>query len=54
MDFIPEGDPGRETLQELTADLLKAVCRYQSEEGRWYQVVDKGGQEGNWLENSCS
>ena len=54
LDFIPEGDPGRETLQELTADLLKAVCRYQSEEGRWYQVVDKGGQEGNWLENSCS
>ena len=35
-------------------DLLQALCRYQSEEGRWYQVVDKGGQTGNWLENSCS
>ena len=30
------------------------MCRYQSEEGRWYQVVNKGGQKGNWLENSCS
>jgi unsaturated rhamnogalacturonyl hydrolase len=30
------------------------LCKFQSEEGRWYQVVNKGGQEGNWLENSCS
>jgi len=30
------------------------LCRYQSEEGRWYQVVNKGDREENWLENSCS
>ena len=35
-------------------ELLEAVCRYQSEDGRWYQVVNKGGMKGNWLENSCS
>lgn len=35
-------------------ELLQTVCNYQSDQGRWYQVVDKGGQEGNWLETSCS
>ena len=54
MDFIPEEHPRYGELCSLVRDLLEAVCRYQSEEGRWYQVVDKGGQEGNWLENSCS
>jgi unsaturated rhamnogalacturonyl hydrolase len=38
----------------MCTDLLKALCRYQSEDGRWYQVVNKGDQPGNWLENSCS
>lgn len=54
MDFMPEDYPARNELREMVRNLLEAVCRYQSEEGRWYQVVNKGGQEGNWLENSCS
>ena len=54
LDFIPEEHPGYQDMCALVRDLLEAVCRYQSAEGRWYQVVDKGGQEGNWLENSCS
>lgn len=54
LDFIPENYPKRKELEKLVVDLLSAVCRYQSEDGRWYQVVNKGGQEGNWLENSCS
>ncbi len=54
LDYVPEDHPDREQLRALVRDLLVAVCAFQSEEGRWYQVVDKGGQEGNWLENSCS
>lgn len=54
LDFIPENHPKRPELEALVANLLKAVCAFQSEEGRWYQVVNKGGEEGNWLENSCS
>lgn len=54
LDFVPEGHRKREALRKLVRELLEAVCRFQSEEGRWYQVVNKGGQEGNWLENSCS
>lgn len=58
LDYIPDDNPSEhaayQALRGLVRDLLTAVCHYQSQEGRWYQVVDKGGQEGNWLENSCS
>ena len=54
LDFVPADHPRRMELENLVKYLLEAVCRFQSEEGRWYQVVNKGGCEGNWLENSCS
>lgn len=54
MDHMNEKHPMYEKLKEIVCELLQAVCRYQSEDGRWYQVVDKGGQEGNWLETSCT
>lgn len=41
-------------LAGIVRDLLEALCRYQSDDGRWYQVVNKPGEPGNWLENSCS
>ncbi len=54
LNFIPKSHAKYDQLCEMVRNLLTALCRYQSEEGRWYQVVNKGGQEGNWLENSCS
>lgn len=54
LDFIPKDYEKRLELECLVRDLLEAACKYQSEEGRWYQVVDKGDQPENWLENSCS
>lgn len=54
LDFMPSDHPKYGELQRLVRELLEAVCRYQSPEGRWYQVVDKGDRPGNWLENSCS
>lgn len=54
LDFLPKEHPQYGELQRLVRELLTAVCKYQSEEGRWYQVVDKGGRPGNWLETSCS
>lgn len=47
-------DTGFCELQEIAKELLSALLTYQSEDGRWYQVVDKGSEPGNWLENSCS
>lgn len=54
LDFLDGSHPKYQEMRDLVGNLLMAVCRYQSEDGRWYQVVDKGGVEGNWLENSCS
>lgn len=54
LDFLPANHPKRAELERLVRELMTAVCRYQSEQGRWYQVVDKGGNSGNWLETSCS
>lgn len=54
LDFMPREHKDHEALWMLVQNLLLAVLNYQSEEGRWYQVVNKGDQPGNWLENSCS
>ncbi len=54
LDFIPKDHKKRSEMERFVRELLQTVCNYQSDQGRWYQVVDKGGQEGNWLETSCS
>ena len=54
LDHIPEDTPGRGEVIRMACDLLKNLCRYQSGDGRWYQVVDKVDVPGNWPENSCS
>ena len=41
-------------LCDMVRNLLISLCKFQSEEGRWYQVVNKGHMPDNWLENSCS
>ena len=54
MDFMDPSDSRYTVLAEITVRLLEAVLRYQSDEGRWYQVLDKAQQPENWPENSCS
>ena len=54
LDYIPEEHEKRQQLVAIEKELLETLVKYQDESGRWYQVADKGGQEGNWLENSCS
>lgn len=54
LDFISSDHPEYKKICEILCSLLDAVCKVQSEEGRWYQVLNKGGLEGNWLETSCS
>lgn len=49
-----QADSRYSRLAHIVKDLLEALSGYQSAEGRWYQVVNKPGQPGNWLENSCS
>lgn len=54
LDFISRDTPKYDKICQSLCALLDAVCKVQSIEGRWYQVLDKGGEEGNWLETSCS
>lgn len=54
LDFIPADHPDRAKLEKMAVDLLKSLLAYQSEDGRWYQVVNRGDDPANWLENSCS
>lgn len=54
LDHISECHPKRPELERLVRELLEAICRYQGEDGRWFQVVNKPYEKGNWPENSCT
>ncbi len=52
LDYIPEDHPQRAKIIAIQQELIEAVVRNQSDEGRWYEVVDKWQEAGNWPENS--
>jgi len=55
LDYWPAGHPGRATLLQILGRLAEAVLKVQDPaSGLWYQVLDMGGREGNYLEASCS
>lgn len=54
VEFFPDTHPKKEEMINVVRRLMKAIVPFQSEDGRWYQVVNKPDGEGNWLENSCS
>nr|WP_283248198.1 glycoside hydrolase family 88 protein [Bacillus sp. FJAT-50079] len=55
LDYLPEEHAKRQKLIEVLSGLLSAIVTYQEPEtGVWYQVVDQGGREGNYLESSSS
>ncbi|MCI8446824.1 MAG: glycosyl hydrolase family 88 [Eubacterium sp.] len=47
------GEP-YENMKRTFAELMEAMLRYQDESGMWYQVVNVGGMEKNYLETSGS
>ena len=55
LDFLPENHPGRDQLIEILNNISSALVKVQDEKtGLWYQVLDMGGREGNYLEASGS
>ncbi len=55
LDFIPQDHPRRGEVLELVRKVAEGMLRWQDKEtGLWYQVVDKGQLEGNYLESSVS
>lgn len=55
LDYLPENHPERERLIEIAQKIAGGIVKYQDEEtGVWYQVLDQGEREGNYLEASAS
>lgn len=55
LDYFPEDHPKREEILQITQKMANAIVKYQDEKsGLWWQVLDQGGKEGNYLESSAS
>ncbi|BAC14042.1 glycoside hydrolase family 88 protein [Oceanobacillus iheyensis] len=55
LELLPQSHSKQQELQLVLSDLFDSLNRYQDENsGLWYQVIDKGHLEDNWLESSCS
>lgn len=52
LDYFPENHPKRKELIGYLNKLAKSLIKFQDKSGLWYQVIDKGGKEGNYLEAS--
>lgn len=53
LDYLPEDHPGRQSIIEILNKLSEALLKVRDEKtGLWYQVLDRGGDEGNYLEAS--
>ena len=55
LDFYPKNHPRRAELIAILGRLVDAVAKVQDpKSGVFWQVMDKGGKEGNYLESSAS
>lgn len=55
LDFIPVNQEGREEVLNIFSNIVTQLKRIQDKNsGLWYQVLDRSGDEGNYLESSCS
>jgi unsaturated rhamnogalacturonyl hydrolase len=55
LPYYPKADPGRKQLLDILAREATAVARYQdSQTGLWFEVLNKGDAQGNYLEASAS
>lgn len=55
LDHLPEDHPEREKIIEIFGNMIGALSAVQDRStGLWYQVLDQGGRQGNYLEASAS
>jgi unsaturated rhamnogalacturonyl hydrolase len=50
LDFLPENHPGRERIITYLNQYAEALVKVQDKSGLWWQVLDQGDREGNYLE----
>ena len=55
MELLEGQKHGQEVFVEELQHFIPAIVKHQdADSGLWYQIVDKGDREDNWLESSCS
>ncbi|MBP2472834.1 unsaturated rhamnogalacturonyl hydrolase [Crossiella equi] len=55
LDMLPQDSPKRAAVIGYVNHLARGLARYQDRQtGRWFQVVDRGGDPDNWTETSAS
>ena len=55
LELMPADQPEREALVAILNRVMNALLAVQDKETHlWYQVPDRGGEEGNYLESTCS
>jgi unsaturated rhamnogalacturonyl hydrolase len=55
LDFLPEDQPGRNEMIAILRDMMQRLAVIQDPlTGGWYQVLDRSGDEGNYIETSCT
>ena len=55
LPVLPDDTPGRDHMLDIFRNLCDTITRYaDSKTGMWYQVMDRPGDEGNWVETTAS
>ncbi len=55
LEVLPANHPSRAPIVTILQGLVEGFKKNQDPAtGRWFQVIDKGSDPGNWLETSCS
>lgn len=55
LDFIPEDHKGRDSVLFVVDRVARGILKYQDHgTGLWYQVLNMGDRQGNYLESSAS
>ena len=55
LDYIPENHPDRSNVIKMFKNLAATLLNYRDSGTKlWYQVVDQGAREGNYIETSSS
>jgi unsaturated rhamnogalacturonyl hydrolase len=55
LDFFPANHPRKPEMIAILNRLAKSLAEYQDQEsGVWYQLIDQGNRQGNYLESSAS
>lgn len=55
LDFIPENQPGRDEMISILNKSVEKLSEIQDyNTGGWYQVLDRSGDVGNYVETSCT